>query len=291
MAHKYVSQKREQYLAREEGAKKLLAIHNSEKKKRVNRRKSPDEILNCIDAKFIDRDKFIRDIFSWKSKSYNLKRQIEDFIKWAYCVYPVPSFMFDVFSDKPTIFNSFPRLERLKWFFTVAQGGSFAKCVKGVLTKKEAHLFLLAPSNNTFQENLWWSKCEILELPDNIKNAVSTRLFQNIKFDDKFWHTLLMILKKDEAVVNIQNLPDVMDFLRDKHHSRSFSLKGRTFNSLIKLSNKWHRDLQLKRFGSMNLRWTGLPIEDWTFKTKDTKVVYTVKQLHTSKELYYKVVK
>ncbi len=288
MSHRYVSQKREQFLAREKDAKKDLAIHNVNKTKRVNRRKSAADIMTCIDAKFIDHDKFIRDQLKWKSKSYNLKRQIEDFIKWVYCIYPIPRFMFNVFSDEPTLFRGFTQKEKLEWFFTVAQGGSFNKQAKGILTKKEAHLFLQAPDSNTFDENLWWVKCKSLELSNKITNAISTRFFQNLEIRGPFWYSLLMLLKKDESVVTIENLSDVMDFLRDRHgNQRSFNLKGRTFNSLIKLSNQWHRDLQLKRFGSQNLRWAGLPIEDWSWKNKETKMLYTIKQLHTSKELYY----
>ena len=128
----------------------------------------------------------------------------------------------------------------------------------------------------------------MMELPSKITRAVVERFFLDVPFNDTFWNSLLHLIKKEEKIINVSVFSDLMDFLRAKHrtHPTSFTLKGRTLGSLIKLSNKWHRDMQLKKFGNQNLTWEGIDVPDWKWKNKDTKTEWSVIQLKSSKELY-----
>jgi len=281
MAHKYVSRKREQYLAREEMAENALAQHNKEKpKKSRSKKKDFNEIMNEFGRGLLFNTKFIREPRDWKPKSHNLSKQKISFINWVYQKYPVPDFMYEVFTrDDPAGIH-----DHLKWFLTITQGGSFAKC-QNLLTKKEAHLFLNAPDNNSINENLWWSKCKSLDINDRMTRAVVKRFFVNIPVTDSFWLSLLTLIKNEEKI-EVSVVSDVMDFLRAQMRRGTFSLKGRTFGSLIKLSNKWHRDMQLRRFGDQNLTWAPFEIPDWKFTNKQTKIVWSVNQLLSSKELW-----
>jgi hypothetical protein len=263
-----------------------LARHNKEKKeekKSRSKRKDHTEIMGLFSRGLLFHTKFIREPKDWKSKSFNIDKQKRDFINWVYCKYPVPKFMYKAFTlDVPHGVH-----KHVIWFLTIAQGGSFAKKVKGILTKREAHMFLRAPDNNTIEENLWWARCEMMEIPPSLTHAIVKRFFANVPIDDKFWNSLLHLIKKEEKIINVSALSDVMDFLRWQHRANArWSLKGRTLGSLIKLSNEWHREMQLRKFGNGNLTWTGSDIPDWRFKNKATKTVWHVTQLLSSKELY-----
>ncbi len=277
----YVSRKREMELAGQEMAEKAFARHNQEKtKKSRSKKKDFHEIMNLFSRGLLFQTKFIREPSDWKSKSHNVDKQKQSFINWVYRKYPVPDFMYEVFTkDEPV---GVP--EHLNWFLTITQGGSFAKC-QNLLTKKEAHLFLNAPDDNSINENLWWVKCKALDINDKMTNAVAKRFFINIPVTSVFWLSLLTLIKNEENV-EVSVVSDVMDFLRAQMRRGTFSLKGRTFGSLIKLSNKWHREMQLKRFGDQNLTWPPFNIPDWKFKSKQTKIVWSVNQLLSSKELW-----
>lgn len=280
-------------------ARIILKHHNKDKKKKPSRRKSPEEMLGLIHDGYINSSKYVRNPDDWISRSYNLNKQKIDFIRWVYCLYPVPQFMFELFTDKaksePFVNNLLPRKLFYKWFIIIATGGSFAKCSKEIFTKKEAHLFLNAPDNNTIIENIWWAKCKSIDLARKVTHVIVKRLFRNINPPRHYlgianlfwWQRLLILLKNCEDEVSIESLNDIMDFLRDRHNNSDvFDLKGRTFNSLIKLSNEWHRTMQFRKFGNQNFTWRGIDIPDWNWTDKKQTSTWTVTQLLTSKELF-----
>jgi len=280
-------------------ARIILKHHNKDKKKKPSRRKSPEEMLGLIHDSYIDPSKYVRNPDDWVSKSYNLNKQKIDFIRWVYCLYPVPQFMLELFTDKAKselfVNSLLPRKLFFKWFIIIATGGSFAKYSKEIFTKKEAHLFLNAPDNNTIIENIWWAKCKSIDLGRKVTHAIVKRLFRNINPPRHYleianlfwWQRLLILLKNCEDEVSIESLNDIMDFLRDRHNNSDvFDLKGRTFNSLIKLSNEWHRTMQFRKFGNQNFTWRGIDIPDWNWTDKKQTSTWTVTQLLTSKELF-----
>ena len=282
----------------EERSRMLFAEHNKNKKKKT-RKKDSEEIIKLIPNNYLIPSKYVRNPEDWLPKSYNLNKQIISFVQWVYCLYPTPQFLFELFTKKKpgeTLMN--PLLNQrafFSWFIAISSGGSFAKHTKEFFTKKEAHLFLNAPSDNTITENVWWVKCKSLNLEHRIQHAVVKQLFRSINAPSHYlelgnlfwWQRLLIILKNCEDEVNVESLSDIMDFLRYRHNnSDAFDLKGRTFNSLIKLSNEWHREMQMKKFGSQNLYWEGVDVPDWEWTSKKSEITWIIKQLHTSKELF-----
>ena len=51
------------------------------------------------------------------------------------------------------------------WFLAVARGESFAKATRGFFTKREAHLFLLAPEGNSIERNVLWARAAAAAVP------------------------------------------------------------------------------------------------------------------------------
>ena len=289
-----MSRKRELELERIAMADKVFKTNNKEKKKRKrnrqDKRKNFTDMMNTLQG-LLRPKKFVREPAEWKSKSYNHEKQIIDFVKWIYCLYDAPIFMFEIFT-KPRVRGQLVSdkiVNHLNWFLVIAGGQSFQKYIKGFLTKKEAHWFLNAPNNNTIKENLWWAKCRAEGLDESLSQGLVKRFLREVEFSDEgFWFDLIKLIKREERKANISILSDVMDFLRDRQRNQpNFSLKGRTLGSLIKLSNQWHRAMQMRRFGDANLTWKGIEIDDWHWHDKDQKITWFVTQLKSSKELWY----
>ncbi len=214
-----------------ETANQIFADHNKNKKRKPSRKKTTEEMIKLIHRDYVDPSKYVKSPNEWIPKSYNLNKQKVDFARWIYCLYPVPPFMFELFTRKVTAFlspaQSLIRLIFFDWFITMGQGGSFAKDSKEIFTKKEAHLFLNAPNNNTITENIWWAKGSSLNLDHKVLNTIVKRLFHNLGGVDLFynlstdnlfwWQRLLVLLKNCEDEVSIESLNDIMDFLRYEH--------------------------------------------------------------------------
>lgn len=298
MAHTVAGFKRQSKIerrrAREEKALQVLNQHNKKLKnepKIKTKRKAPEEIIYLLPGEVQNNwlSFRIRDPKKWYSKSYNIDRQIKDFARWIFCEYNVPPFMFELFerSKKRTTrafdnkeFNMF-----MSWFITIGQGHSFAKAIKDLFTKKEAHIFLNAPSNHTIKQNIWWAKCKSRDIPDNFISFILQR-FVHRSYRNHFWVTLLDFIKNNEEELNVETLQEIIDFLpAARAQNENFSLKGRTLNSLIQLSNEWHRAQQASEHGTYQ-EWEGLPIENWGYKNKKEGIKWTIKQLTNSKQLY-----
>ena len=60
----------------------------------------------------------------------------------------------DVRRDNDNAFAAF-----IPWYLTVSQGGSlYKKHTKGILSKRETHIFLKAPSKFSVLQNIWWAR-------------------------------------------------------------------------------------------------------------------------------------
>jgi hypothetical protein len=195
----------------------------------------------------------LREPDHFQARSYNLSRQVLTLIDYLFVRYPVPVFLYRsmlsyaglqlVFEEAAGKTKGLPPESRYRdWFLAVARGESFAKMVKGVLTKREAHWFLQAPGGNSIEENLFWAKaaaagvpldgCDYLVgrfRPGNLAQ-IGSRLPDMLRFYADAWPEMRGH-DKDE----------ITDFVRTIVLDREFSFKGRTFGSMRKLCHEWHR--------------------------------------------------
>ena len=305
MAHQkgpYKKLKTRKRLEREQKVLEILGKHNEHEKKNPKpktKRKTPGEMLELLPPGFGGWLDFkIRDPQNWISKSYNINRQTVDFAKWLYCEYDVPPFMFEIFVPKYVKLSRIRRViapsstydkknfkEFMSWVITIGQGYSFAKTVKSIFTKKEAHLFLNAPNTNSIVENIWWARCKAREIPDNITLFIVQR-FPHMSYNSPFWISFLNFIKNNEDELNIDTLQELVDFIpAHRRRVENFSLKGRTLNSLIQLSNEWHRVQQVTKHDKYQ-QWDGINVENWSYTNKSEKITWNIRQLRNSKELY-----
>lgn len=271
-------------------AKQLLREHKKKYKcisgsKKKNFKEMLESIPDIKDYSFM----FIRKPEDWVSKSFNMERQKIDFISWCLCKYKTPKFLYKVFiygkklGLSPIHFND--KHTFINWFILIGQGESFYKNSKHIFTKKEAHLFLNAPEENSIIENIWWSRCRARNFPAKMTSWFCKNN-SNLDWRNKWWLEVLDFYSKNLNDLDIGTLQDTLDYLkRIKDLDNSFSLKGRTLGSVIKLSNEWHRLQQAAKFGS-HLKWVGIPVESWKFEDKNNGIEWTIEQILNSKDLY-----
>ncbi len=199
----------------------------------------------------------IRPTSEFKSKSYNLGRQVKSLIDHCFVRYEVPLFLYRaVLSRKgvTTLFEAPSREELwrecgkrryIHWFMTVAQGGSLAAELKWTHSKKEVHWFLQAPATNGIGQNLFWAKLAAAGLPldacQYLTNSLGTkhliRLFGNRLAD------VVRFYANEWSKMRLRDRQEITEFVRAQAADKSFSFKGRTYGSMRKLTEEWHNSI------------------------------------------------
>lgn len=277
--------------------KRALADAKREGKRK---RKSVEDLLSLLAI----RDLYsyaIRPAEAYTSRSHNLDRQLTGLINHMFVKYPVPEFLYQVFLARDPqghLPSGTPRVTPVgqgdlaqaqepyrRWFITLAQGGSFSKTVKGLMTSREATTFLVAPAGRQVHENVWWAKMKVAGIPDRQISGLIDRIFTNHLPDDpdgRLAEAVLFYAHQHQDLTRNSH-DEVTDFLAYKlRHDYRFRLKGRTASSMVKLSNEWHLQMQRAKL-DRHIQWNGLGMTDWTLE--DQKEVWFVTELRDNKEL------
>ena len=102
-----------------------------------------------------------------------------------------------------------------------------------------------------------------------------------------FWATVVQFFSKEENL-EVNELNSVVDYLTFKHQENSsFSMKNRTYKSLLSQSEEWHQNVYLKQNGE-NYSWESSGIKPLYFEeiVDNKKVVYKTEELLTSAALF-----
>ncbi|HEY3333224.1 MAG TPA: hypothetical protein VGK19_24530 [Capsulimonadaceae bacterium] len=276
--------------------------HDELKLQKRQKKKTTSELEAYLSVWDI-RDKVLREPESFKSRSYNLSRQVFGLINHMFVKYPVPYFMFQAClhlregKEKSNAWHQ-RRLEGFRedrfdfmhdlyrdWFVTLAQGGSFTKKVKGLMTSMEAHTFLSGPPSNLIHENLWWAKMVVAGIPLRLVDKLVGRIFTSHWIDDADGRLMEVIhfyarYHPDMSRAAFEEITDFIDW--QLRNSPAVRCAGRTITSMIKLSNEWHVEVQKAKLGS-HIEWAGMAIPDWMHEEK--AFIWDVVQLLNNKEL------
>lgn len=230
----------------------------------------------------------VRPIEEFSSKSCNRSRQVNEFIKHAFCKYHVPRFMFGVWH--------LGREEKFRpWFICLAQGGSLYKeYAREVMSKAETADFVRNSDDRLhINQNIWRAKLKGMGANSNYAYSVVTSRFNDVAQFTKFWEDVARFFIKHN--IPKQNLDELLDFLRNRHlDDETFSLKGRTLASITQLSNEWHEE-QIRKQHKYGTVWEGMHIKPWTYITRlnhphdkrKIERVYTIEEITNSKDLFH----
>jgi hypothetical protein len=213
----------------------------------------------------MDSSLALREEEQFRARSYNRAKQVLTLVDHLFVRYRIPMFLYRSILSPEGIDLVFgatvgtPRSTSVRvtsdeayraWFFAVARGESFAKATRDVFTKREAHLFLLAPSYHTVEQNIFWARAAAAGLPpaacdflvqkfdDELRVAMGDRLPDLLRFFAGAW-TQLEGFGRDELT----------DFICAMVRDRTFSFKNRTFGSMRKRCIEWHRTVHGGRVG------------------------------------------
>ncbi|HLP81376.1 MAG TPA: PcfJ domain-containing protein [Nitrosomonas sp.] len=277
---------------KEKALQKIQAYEAALKKKRADsatiRKRAPYEVFISKHEHLLEfREYFIRDPKEWNNTSYNSSRQFVNFLRYVFCKYPVPAFLFQVFDPlvSSTVYAYKSTLQY--WLITIGAGGSLRKLAKGIFTAQEAHWFLKADLP-TPHEAAWWAKCKAAGWPLKhtilfIRRAAVFHFVANSLSND-FWNRTILFFTKYIHEIDGDTFGELLDYTRMQ--PLTFSFQGRTLGSMIRLSNEWH--LHTKADGkAIGHKWIPMDVPYWKHYDKQAGVLWEVIQLTTGKELAY----
>lgn len=223
--------------------------------------------------------RIIRQPSDYHTNSYNLGRQIIGLIDHLFVRYPVPAFLYRSVLNREgnrlvfgktddSLDDKWLDIERIyqDWFMTVAQGHSIAEATKSRLNRKESHWFLRSPNDNSTPQNLFWAKCAAAGIPGSTCQFLTERLIRKggTSFRDPRQDDLIRFYANEHPHMRPNDLQEITDFVREMLGEPDFSFKKRTFASMLRLSDDWHRMVhgrKVKEFRS----WRAI-FEPWSEK-------------------------
>ena len=276
------------------GRKKALADAKREGRRK---KKNVGELVSLLAMQGLYAH-VLRPADQYVPRSHNLDRQLTGLINHLFVQYPVPEFLYQTClapaplpkgaaPARPAIRDDLARAQVTyrQWFVTLAQGGSFPKAVKGVMTSREASVFLRAPWGRKVHENVWWAKLTVAGVPEALIGRLIDRVFTDHLPDDPDGRLAEAVLfyARQHGGLTRNSFDEVTDFVAHKlGRDPQFRMKGRTASSVVKLSDEWHLQMQRAKLGK-HIQWDGLRIGDWVYEDKSE--VWFVTELRDNKEL------
>jgi len=158
--------------------------------------------------------------------------------------------------------------ERKRHWYVAHGGGARFRSLRLplVMTSRMEHFFLSSPDH--FEIERAMRRAELLALgahDDMVRAILATRLGTDLSHAG-FWRTVWRFLIQHAGTVGLAQVAPIIDFIQFVRHERvgvetangavmrdapepSFSMKGRTVDSLLRLMHQWHRGLRLGQGG------------------------------------------
>jgi hypothetical protein len=183
---------------------------------------------------------------------------------------------------------------KCEWFVAHARGASFRSLDLPIeMTRKMEHIFLTSRDHLTQAMR----RAELLALgaSDELAQAVlATGSATDLRFG-AFWRTVWTFLIANASAIDLAQVGPMLDFVQAIRHERvavetpdgivlrgppqpSFSMKGWTVPSMLRLMQDWHRSLGLANGG---LTWAPSPLQSMMIEepSQDPSVPSSVWQL------------
>lgn len=212
----------------------------------------------------------VRTTKEWPGTSASWRRVVCSLAQHLVCRYAVPPFLAaswyadDVYAEK-----------KREWFVAHARGASFRSLdLPIVMTRKMEHIFLTSHDHLALDYAMRRAELLALEASDEVVQAVlATRLATDLR-NGEFWRTVWTFLIANARAIDPAQVGPMLDFIQAIRHDRvavetqdgivmrdpplpSFSMKGRTVQSMLRLMRDWHRSLGVANGG---LTWAPSPL-------------------------------
>lgn len=224
-------------------------------------------------------NKTVRDIESWTKDSLVAEGQLKSLIRHCFAKYEVPAFMENVFSGD--------RKVHMLWYIQLGRGDSVQQLgafpVK--FTAKMAHEFRLTPKDYTVGQAI--RRAQAIGFGASAERAEAIAWSSlSAGFDyEEFYSTVVQFVVNVEQKISFDVLQDVLEYIQAiRAESAIFSMKGRTWDALVRQSAEWHVAMAKQREAEGRSQWTPAPIANYVVVDGDSTI--KIVQLLTSEALY-----
>lgn len=241
----------------------------------------------------------------WQTKSHWL---LQDLLRYLFGHYEVPMFMNDAWVRG--------NAQTIGWYLHLVNGQNIrtAPDLSVKLTKKMAHHFSQAPMGYGVYKALYYGQLTALGGSLDLYKALMKAKLDYVTADAGFWLELMQFLVNQPAFLNDHQVGPLVDFINAKKYVGSvqlnrygeltnnaqpatpdFSLKGRTYGSLIRMIRQWHDWLNdaehfrqvLDDYGTTEVTWRKSTIGDYYYyPAKDALQWYSIQEITNSKGLF-----
>ena len=246
----------------------------------------------------------IPDRDNWREASNWL---LKDLLQFLFGHYAVPMFKNQAWKtgNKQTI----------DWYLHLVNGNNIRK-VKELpvnLTKKMAHHFQESPQEYNIYQALYYGQIIALGGSVALFKALMAAKLDQITQDQEFWLELILFLINHPDFLAHHQVGPLVDFIVAQRYETSlrlneagelvaqapqkngFSLKGRTYGSLMRMIREWHRWLNdteqyqqiMKAYGKAVVHWNFSTIGEFHYFSKPRSLKwYTIRQITDSRSLF-----
>lgn len=241
---------------------------------------------NNVDILFkmsLQGDRFVRNIEGWKREGLSESQQMESLLKYCFELYPTADFLRETFYKT--------NYTHITWYLDIGLGKSVFDLTgfPEIVTKKMAHEFTIVDEKCSVEKAL-----SIAIIKSYRPSQIVERLLLNsflVSQDltqDQFWRNTIEFFCKYELLEHYE-FYGVLDYLQHiKNENVEFTLKGRSFNGLKRLSDEWHSVVYLQKVERRKLVWKAqeIPTFEYTNDEEAKEKKYKIKELCTSVELH-----
>jgi PcfJ-like protein len=214
----------------------------------------------------------IRSVADWSGTESSWQRAVSSLAQHLLCQYEVPVFLASSwYSTKGTTSD-----HKRSWFVEHGRGVSFRSLDLPIeLTRRMEHIFLASPDHLPIEYALRRAELLALAVPTEfVRVVLATRLATDLS-NGAFWRTVWFFLIANASLIKPGEIGPMIDFFQAIRFDRvrvetpdgvtevdpphpTFSVKGRTVQSILRLMRDWHRSLDS---GGPDCAWTPSPLQ------------------------------
>jgi hypothetical protein len=174
-----------------------------------------------------------------------------------------------------------------RWYIIVTQGGSlYRQAASGIMSRLETHHFLNAPEAiSSPRHACWYAFARTHTAHASVAMRIAQSRLTTFSMTSAFWKDVARLFARNP--MKITDMNDLIDFLRAEADG-SFSLQGRSVESLQRRMLAWHRMLRLHAPGARGGQWAGHPLPDVEYQTggEENRALWRFKQIKTGHDLF-----
>jgi len=190
--------------------------------------------------------------------------------------YTVPAFLAAAWYASDSVAD-----QKRNWFIAHSRGASFRSLDLPIeMTRKMERIFLASEDHLQIEYALRKAELQALGTPPEfVKEILSTRLATDLRHGE-FWRTFWLFLTANAEELDPAQIAPMIDYIDTVRHDRmpvemrdgtreldpplpSFSMKGRTVQSMMRLMHDWHRSL---RGTGEGFSWMRSPFRSFVFE-------------------------